>query len=96
MNGKVPFINYNLMIVLPEDVDYIPGSSYVYGEKIDDPQVNDEILTYRLGNVGAEWEKTIRLRARLKSKADGKLVTKALFIADTKTRRGIRSSVISC
>jgi uncharacterized repeat protein (TIGR01451 family) len=91
--GEVPVSNYRLMIVLPDGVDYIPGSS-TNGAKIDDPEINGNILVYRLGDVGSEWNKQLKLRAHLKDEADGMLVSKAMFTVDTVSKRSIRSSAV--
>ena len=93
-NGQVPVSNYRLMVVLPENVYYLPGSSSIGSKQIDEPTVNENILTYRLGDLSSDWIKTLNLQARLKDKADGELITKALFITDTVMKKGVRSLVV--
>ena len=93
-NGKVPASNYRLMVVLPENVVYIPGSSHIGADDIEDPEVMENILTYRLGDLSSDWVKKLELRGRLKDKADGELVTSAMFILDTEMKKGIRSQPV--
>ncbi|MDH5389151.1 MAG: OmpA family protein [Gammaproteobacteria bacterium] len=90
-NGRIPVTNYRLMVVLPEHVHYIPGSSSIGAEQIEEPTVTENILTYRLGDLNSDWKKRLKLRARLRDKADGELITKAMFIVDTKMKKSVRS-----
>lgn len=93
-NGRVPVINYRLMVVLPENVYYIPGSSHIGLEEIEEPEITDNILVYRLGDLSSNWSKKLKLRGRLKDKADGELITSAMFILDTKIKKGVRSQPV--
>ncbi len=92
--GKVPVNNYRLTVILPEYVDYIPGSSLLDGKLIDEPEINGQMLVYRMGDLGDNWSKQLKYRARLHARADGKLVTKAMFVTDTELKRSLRSSVV--
>ncbi|MCW8830398.1 MAG: OmpA family protein, partial [Gammaproteobacteria bacterium] len=93
-NGKIPVSNYRLMVVLPEKVHYIPGSSHIGATDLEDPTVTDNILIYRLGDLSSDWSKKIELRARLRDKADGELLTSAMFILDTEMKKNIRSQAV--
>ena len=93
-NGKIPVSNYRLMVVLPEKVDYIHGSSHIGAVDLEDPTVTDNILTYRLGDLSSDWSKKLELRARLRNKADGELLTKAMFILNTEMKKNIRSQAV--
>ena len=93
-NGAVPVTNYRLMVVLPELVHYIPGSSRLGSEEIDEPKVTDNILVYRLGDLSSDWQKKLKLRGRLRDKADGELITSAMFIVDTEIKKSVRSSAV--
>ena len=79
------------MVILPENVYYIPGSSSIGSEQIEEPENNENILVYRLGDLSSNWTKSLKLQARLKDKADGELITKAMFITDTEMKKGVRS-----
>jgi len=93
-NGQIPVSNYRLMVVLPKDVYYIPGSSHIGSEVIEEPVLRENILIYRLGDLSSDWSKKLEFRARLRDKADGELVTSAMFILDTKMKKSVRSQAV--
>lgn len=93
-NGQIPVSNYRLMVILPELVQYIHGTSYLDDEEIEEPTVMDNILIYRLGDLSSDWQKKLNLRARLKDKADGELTTSTMFIVDTEIKKSIRSQKV--
>ena len=94
-NGKIAVSNYRLMVILPELVHYIPGTSYLDDQEIEEPTVMDNILVYRLGDLSSDWQKKLNLRGRLKDKADGELTTSAMFIVDTEMKKSIRSQKVN-
>ena len=93
-NGKVSVSNYRLMVQLPDRISYLPGSSFVNGMNIDDPEVSGQVLIYRMGEPGTNWSKQLRFRARLKDKADGELETKAFVMLSTDTVQNLRSEAV--
>ena len=93
-NGRIPVSNYRLMVVLPESAYYIAGSSLLGVEEIEEPTVNENILIYKLGDLSSDWQKQLHLRVRLKDRADGELVTSAMFIVDTEMKKGVRSLAV--
>ncbi|MCK5003074.1 MAG: OmpA family protein [Gammaproteobacteria bacterium] len=93
-NGQIPVTNYRLMVVLPENVVYIPGSSHIGTNDVEDPAITDNILVYRLGDLSSDWSRKLKLRGRLRDKADGELVTSAMFILNTETEKNIRSQAV--
>ncbi|MDT8451808.1 MAG: OmpA family protein [Gammaproteobacteria bacterium] len=93
-NGRIPVSNYRLMVVLPENAYYIPGSSLLGAEALEEPAITDNILIYRLGDLSSDWQKRLHLRARLRDKADGELITSAMFIVDTEMKKGVRSLAV--
>lgn len=90
-NGNVPVTNYRLMVVLPRHVHYLPGSSHIGSQKLDDPEMIENILTYRLGDLNSNWIKKLEFQARLRDKADGELITSSMFVVDTGMKKGVRS-----
>lgn len=93
-NGEVPVDNYRLIVSLPKGLDYKVGSSVLDTVAIDDPTVTDNMLIYRFGKLGENWNKELKLRGSLKEKADGDLVTKAFMIMDTDAKKNVRSAPI--
>lgn len=93
-NGRIPVSNHRLMVILPEGAYYIPGSSLLGAEVIEEPTITDNILIYRLGDLSSDWQKRLHLRARLRDKADGELITSAMFIVDTEMKKGVGSLAV--
>ena len=93
-NGEVPVSNYRLIVNLPDGIDYDLGSSVVDGLAVDDPYVNENVVVYRFGDLGDNWQKELKLRGRIKERADGTLVTTAFIIMDTEDKKNVRSTAI--
>ncbi|HHJ35863.1 MAG TPA: DUF11 domain-containing protein, partial [Gammaproteobacteria bacterium] len=93
-NGEIPVKNYRLIINLPDGIEYDLGSSIADDAVIDDPYVNENVVVYRFGDLGANWKKQLKLRGRIKEKADGDLVTTAFVILNTDAKKNIRSTPI--
>jgi uncharacterized repeat protein (TIGR01451 family) len=90
-NGEIPVKNYRLIINLPEGIEYDLGSSVLDATAIDDPYVNENVIVYRFGDLGSKWSKQLKLRGRIKQKADGDLITTAFILLDTEAKKNIRS-----
>ena len=93
-NGEVPVNNYRLIINLPEGIEYDLGTSVLDTAVIDDPYVNENVIVYRLGDLGGMWNKQLKFRGRIKERADGDLVTTAFVMLDTEAKKNIRSAPI--
>ncbi len=93
-NGEIPIKNYRLIINLPEGIEYDANSSVLDNAEIDEPYVNDNVVVYRFGDLGSNWEKQLKFRGRIKQRADGNLVTTAVVILDTDSKKNIRSTPI--
>ncbi|MCK4833310.1 MAG: DUF11 domain-containing protein, partial [Gammaproteobacteria bacterium] len=90
-NGDIPVRNYRLIVNMPEGIDYDLGSSTLDGAFIEDPYVNENVVIYRFGDLGSNWSKQLKIRGRIKDRADGELVTSAFIIMDTGIKKNIRS-----
>jgi len=93
-NGEIPVKNFRLILNLPDGIEYDLGSSVLDGLAIEDPYVNENVIVYRLGDLGSNWNKELKLRGRIKQRADGDLVTSGFIILDTDARKNIRSAPI--
>ena len=90
-NKAVPVNNARLMVVIPEAGEYVTGSSRVDGKQYNDPQINANILTWRLGNLAANQTRKIELVAHANGKA---LLSKATLLFDTPSKRDERIPLI--
>lgn len=91
-NGKIPVKNYRLIINLPDGIEFEPGSGVLNGAAIEDPYINDNIVVYRLGDPGNNWNTKLKFRGHIEKSADGALVTTAFTMMDTELKKNIRST----
>ena len=93
--GTVPVRKLRLVVMLPDSVTYVKGSSKLNAGPLPDPELVDGVLTYRLGEQPAEREGTVRFNASVPAAGSaGELVTKAFLIFDTPEARGVKTPVV--
>ncbi len=93
--GSVPLRNVRLTVMLPEGSTYQAGSSMLNTVPQPDPSNVENALTYRLGDVPADWEGTLRFNAAVPFAGNaGELATKALLIFDTPQKKNERTPVV--
>ncbi|MEJ2039925.1 MAG: OmpA family protein, partial [Desulfosarcinaceae bacterium] len=91
----VPDDNLRLSIVLPEGTEYLPGSSRLTGQPLDDPAILENILTYRLGASAPGDQVALRFGMNLNGAAKpGRLHTKALLTFDTPGHKNLRTGLV--
>ena len=88
--GAVAVANYRLTVILPQGVRYQKGSSRVHDKLIADPQLNENILVYRLGDMKTNWDMPLTFKATVPQKLQGKLVSKAAVVFNSETKRNQR------
>lgn len=57
--GIVPVDNVRVLAVLPPDAAVVPGSAKLDGVPIEDPEVRGYFAIFRLGDLGADWQRQI-------------------------------------
>lgn len=93
--GDMPLNNMRLVLNLPEGAEYISGSSVLENKKITDPQVNGQILTYKLGKVTKTWKKQLNFLAEVYVDGKpGKMPTKGFLIFNTPSKKNQRTPVV--
>lgn len=93
--GEVAVGNLRLTVMLPEGVFYQPGSSALDGAALPDPEVMDNVLTYRLGDAPAGWEGRVAFTGRVAAAGgDSELPTRALLTFDSGEARNRRTPVV--
>ncbi|MBI5885202.1 MAG: OmpA family protein [Deltaproteobacteria bacterium] len=91
---KAPLQNLRLMVVLPEGVRYIPGTSRLGSSGLADPEITENVLTYRLGDEPADWSGEAAFAASVDVDGDaGEFATKALLIFDTADMKNRRTQL---
>ncbi len=93
--GNVPVRNMRLTVMLPDETAYIRGSSLLNTAPLADPETAGTALTFRLGDAPADWDRTLRFKARLHVPGEhGNLATRAGLTADTPREKSIRTPVV--
>ncbi len=92
--SKVPLKNMRVTVMLPQGLSYIKGSSML-GEAVrPDPDIMENVLTYRLGDAEPGWKGEVRFKADIAADAKNKaLVTRALLTLDTSVTKNQRTPV---
>ena len=93
-NGAIPVANYRLLISLPDGLVYEPGSTTLGNVTLDDPYINEQVLVYRLGDLGSNWEQSLNFRARLKVVGSKDMETTTVAMMDTADRKNLRSQPV--
>ena len=94
--GDMKLDNIRLMINLPEGANYLPGTSVLDNTTIGDPEVNGQVLTYKLGNVSAAWAKQLNFLAKVTVDGEpGKMPSKAFMLFNTPSKRNQRTLVVN-
>ena len=81
--GNVALENIDLMFLLPDGVNYLPGSMRVDGKNLGDPRVRGSVLSMAVDDQFGNWTSTVRFVADIESHIDGELTTKALANFDS-------------
>ncbi len=91
-SANLPLQNLRLSVILPDGLNYVKGSSHHGDTALEDPFEIDNALTYRLGDVEADWEGTIKLSADIPyGKDEEEFTTKALLTFDTDKAKNNRT-----
>ncbi len=92
----VPLRNLRLTIMLPDSVEYHPGSTTLDGDAFADPENHFGALTYRLGDVSGDWVKEMRFSSLVASeKSPGEMLTQALLTFDSPVAVGQRTPTVA-
>ena len=84
--------NPRALIMLPDGVEYVPGSVRNHGASFAEPQIDDNALTFRLDDeTDAEWNMELTLDARVKGTKDPNLDTKSVVMFETPADAGAKT-----
>ena len=94
LNGTgVGLRNTRALVMLPDGVEYVPGSTKNRGAAWPDPQVDGNALTYRLGDeLPEDWSMELTLDARAKARAPD-LETKSVVLFDTPNEKSAKTPI---
>ncbi|MGB5721353.1 MAG: OmpA family protein [Woeseiaceae bacterium] len=81
--GNVELENISLLIVLPDGVDYLPGTLRLDGASVGEPHQVGPSLSMALDSQFGNWKSSVSFTASIGDDVDGELVSKALARFDT-------------
>jgi len=81
--GNVAISNIDLMVVLPDGMQYDPGTMRIDGVDLGDPRLTGPALSMALPDDSGNWTRSITFAATIDDTVDGELATKAIATFDT-------------
>jgi len=92
--GNIRIRNLDVMLLLPDGVDYMPGSLTVAGQAAGDPRIAGPSMTIDLPEQFGIWSQEIRFEARIATETHGELATKAFARFDSPIEDGQKTPVV--
>lgn len=92
--GNVRIQNLNVMLLLPEGVEYLPGTITFDGNRVPEPRVMGPSLSIGMPEQFGIWEGEIRFEANIAAETHGELMTKAFARFDSPVESGQQTPVV--
>ena len=92
--GNIPIDNIQLMLLLPDGVDYRSGSLTVDGVTVADPRVSGPSVNIDLENRLGEWHSEVRFTATFAESTVGDLTTRAFARFDSPIQTGQQTPLV--
>ncbi len=93
--GAVPARDGRLVVLLPAGALYVPATSRLNAAPVPDPEIAAGSLTYRIADLPAGWEGSLRFNALIPVVGtEGDLDTKAMLLFDTPHAKNVRTPVV--
>lgn len=81
-----------LLVMLPESLEYLPGTARLSDSPFADPKTVSGILNFRLPDAAGDWHRQLVFLAHLKQDAEeGRQASKAVLLFDTPRQLGNKS-----
>jgi uncharacterized repeat protein (TIGR01451 family) len=91
----VPLDKLRLTMMLPEQFEYVKGSSRLDDQSFEDPSVRSGILIYRMGDVPAGWTKELTFRSDTQFPEKSlESITKCLLVFNAAEQKNQRTAVV--
>jgi uncharacterized repeat protein (TIGR01451 family) len=91
---QLPIRAARVMVMLPEGLEYQPGSAQLDGQSVADPSINSNVLTFALGDVSNDREAKLTLRTQSTAGASGAISVKAVTMFDTQSAANQRTAPV--
>jgi uncharacterized repeat protein (TIGR01451 family) len=94
--GGVPIRNLRLSVMLHESINYVNGSSRLGDAPLPDPEVNGNVLVYRIGDFHqGELKRNLSFKGVVSIQDDiRELITKCMLMFDTPTSNNQRTPLV--
>lgn len=92
--GNIRIRNLDVRVLLPDGVNYLPGTMTVAGQAAGDPQIAGPSLTIDLPDQFGDWSSEIRFEAQISPDTQGELTTKAFAKFDSPIEAGQKTPVV--
>ncbi|MCH8116703.1 MAG: OmpA family protein [Proteobacteria bacterium] len=91
--GNVAIRNIDAMILLPDGVNYVPGSMRIDGKNLGDPHMGRQVISMALPEHSGNWTSEVSFIASFDPQTSGELVTKAFAKFNTPIEIGQQTPV---
>jgi outer membrane protein OmpA-like peptidoglycan-associated protein len=81
--GNVRISNIGAAVLLPDGVEYVPGTMRVDGEDRGDPRIINGAVSFALPEHSGNWTSNIEFRAEFDATTSGEMATRAVATFDT-------------
>ena len=87
--------NIRLTFMIPANTEYKSGSAALDMKTVDNPDINRNMLTFRLNSKKGDWDKKLRFRVKgIAQSRSSELLSKAFMMFNTPEKRNQRTPVI--
>jgi uncharacterized repeat protein (TIGR01451 family) len=86
--------NLKLLAMLPEGFEYVAGSATANGEALADPDIAEGVLSFRLGESAASWQRRISFAVRKPASITGDATVRSLVLFDSPTQTAQKTPVV--
>ena len=91
--GNIRIRNLDVMVLLPEGVNYLPGTLTVAGSPVDEPRIVGQSMSVRLPEQFGKWSSEIRFASQIAAGTRGELTTKAFAKFDSPIESGQKTPI---
>lgn len=92
--GNVRIRNLNVMLLLPDGVEYLPGTLTLDGTRMSEPRVVGPSLSIGMPEQFGTWDGEIRFDAKISPETHGELTTKAFARFDSPVESGQQTPIV--
>ncbi|MDH3441284.1 MAG: OmpA family protein, partial [Gammaproteobacteria bacterium] len=92
--GNVRIQNLNVMLLLPDGVEYVPGTLSIDGDRVSEPRVVGPSVSIGMPDQFGIWDGELRFEANIAPETHGELTTKAFARFDSPVESGQQTPIV--